>query len=77
MGKTLQKLLSSDETVRLELKRLEHRVKDSTREEELQRENRQRFSLKRVEALSDRKNLAEKRSQILEKVSQTKKRLKE
>jgi len=75
MGKHFQQLLSSDEMVRLEIKRVEQRVSDTIREEELQREDRQRFRLKSVELLARPQEIAKLISQFRNEISQTKQRL--
>ncbi len=74
-GKTLQELSATDETIRGEIRLLDHRVRDSIREVHLQLELRQRLSLRKASILADRKKIATQLSQTREQISQTKKRL--
>jgi len=74
-GGMVQRLATEDEEMRMEVERLGHRVKDSIREEQLQKENRQRHSLRRVEILARQKQIAEQISQIHGHIIKTKNRL--
>ena len=74
-GEMLQKLAADDKELRMEIDRLDHRLKDSRRDERFQQESRRRLSLTRVELLAYRKKLAAELSRTRDQISQTKKRL--
>ena len=74
-GEMVQRLAKEDEEMRMEIERLGHQVEESIREEQLQKENRQRHSSRRVEILARRKQIAEQISQIRGHIIKTKNRL--
>jgi chromosome segregation ATPase len=75
--KKSEKLSAVNETMKTEVKFLEHRVKDAATEVRIQRENGEHFSARRGEVLAYRKKLAEQLSQVRTQISQTKRRLSE